>query len=86
MTEVKRQPKVRPEATPISDQDMAIENKPVPAEHLVEVEILRKYAPEGQPQEIKQTVLPGTVVELPKAEAVRVLKLGIARATDRTFG
>ncbi len=99
MTEVKRQPKVRPEAAPISDQDVqialaksadpeiAIEKKPASVSgHLIEVEILRKYAPDGQPQEIKQTVPPGTVLELPKAEAVRALKLGIARATDRTFG
>jgi hypothetical protein len=55
------------------------------AERLVEVEILRKYAPGGQPQEIKTVVQPGTVMELPVLEATRALKLQIARATDRTF-
>jgi hypothetical protein len=60
--------------------------KPVPPpERLVEVEILRKYAPGGQPQEIKSVVQPGTVMSLPVLEATRALKLGIARATDRTF-
>lgn len=51
---------------------------------LVEVELLRKYVPEGQTQEIKVPVV--GVVSLPESEAGRVLKLGIARATDNTFG
>lgn len=53
---------------------------------MVEVEILHKYAPGGQKTEIMKVVYPGTVMELPVLEATRALKLGIARATDRTFG
>ncbi len=52
---------------------------------MIEVEIIRKYVPSGQLQEIKWTVPPGTVMELPVMEATRALKFGIARATDRTF-
>jgi hypothetical protein len=55
------------------------------SERMVEVELIRKYVPYGQPQEIKQSVPAGTVMNLPQGEATRALKLGIARATDRTF-
>jgi hypothetical protein len=58
--------------------------KPV-SERKVEIELIRKYVPDGQPQEIKQSVPAGTVISLPQWEATRALKLGIARATDRTF-
>lgn len=96
MTEVKK-PKVRPEADPApterevrvaaakSDPKTAID-KAVPApEKMIEVELMRKYAFGGQPQEIKATVPAGTVMELPASEAVALLKKGYARATDRTF-
>jgi hypothetical protein len=58
--------------------------KPV-SERMVEVELIRKYVPYGQSEEIKQSVPAGTVISLPQKEATRALKLGIARATDRTF-
>lgn len=77
MTEVKKL-KARPEAEP---EEVA----PV-QERMIEVEVIRKYVPAGQPQEIQKTVPPGTVMEFPKDEAARMLKLGIARGTDRTFG
>lgn len=91
MTEVKK-PKVRPEANEVeavaakNSPTVAIEKAPPALEKLVEVHLLRKYAPNGQPQEIKQTIPPGTVLELPASEAVALLKKGYALATDRTFG
>lgn len=97
---VGRPPKVRPAAAPaLTEQEVqaaisatfdvpaAPEPAPAPAaDRMVEVEILHKYAPGGQKTEIMKVVYPGTVMELPVLEATRALKLGIARATDRTFG
>ena len=92
---VGRPPKVRPEASvPLPEKSVAAEDKPsprlyqipeVPPERAIEVEIMRKYAPEGQDTEIRAVVHPGTIMKLPVAEATRVLKLGIARGTDDTF-
>lgn len=76
-----RPPKVRPEA-----EVKELEAAPAPAEdRLVEVELTRKYAPLGQTEEVCQTVPPGTVLRVPRNEATRLLKFGIARATDDTF-
>jgi hypothetical protein len=80
---------VRPEAQPVVEKPflgIVIEKPASEPEKLIEVELRRKYAPDGQNTEIKTTVPAGTVISLPKAEAVRALKLGIALATDRTFG
>jgi hypothetical protein len=53
---------------------------------LIEVQVRRKYVPLGQDDiEIKQSVPPGTVLEVPAAEAARLLKEGFAFATPRTF-
>lgn len=52
---------------------------------MIEVQLIRKYAPGGQTTEIQKTVPYGTVMELPVLEATRALKKGIALATDRTF-
>jgi hypothetical protein len=84
MLEVKRgpgrPPKVRPEA------EVLLEEKPAPAvERLVEIQVLRKYAPLGQTTEVCQTVPAGTVLKVPQHEATRLLKLGGACATDETF-
>ena len=57
----------------------------VAAERMVEVMLVRKYAPAGQTTEIMKTVPYGTVMKLPVLEATRALKLGIALATDETF-
>jgi len=87
-------PKVSPEAPPAKpvvaappiDPPRHLYQAPeVPPERSIEVEILRKYAPQEQNTEIQAIVLPGTILKLPVAEATRVLKLGIARATDDTF-
>ena len=97
---VGRPPKVRPEvevAPVLTEQevhtalaktvDPVITLKPtVNPDRMVEVELIRKYAPGGQKTEVQKMVHPGTVIELPVLEATRALKLGIARATDRTFG
>lgn len=94
-----RPPKVRLEALPeeedtgeagISLIEPIAEPTPAkkteqPSEKLVEVEMIRKYCPDGQPQEIKKTVPAGSVIFLPMTEARDALKRGIARATDRTF-
>jgi hypothetical protein len=99
MTEMKRgpgrPPKVRPEAVVGSLDELPVvevlsnvtrpEKIESVSERKVEIELTRKYVPDGQPQEIKQSVPAGTVISLPQWEATRALKLGIARATDRTF-
>lgn len=70
-------------------------------EKLIEVIVLRKYAPMGGYEveeegewnsynqvgddDVKLTVAPGRIVKLAKAEARRAVKLGIAQVTDRTF-
>lgn len=77
-----RPPKVRPEADDVAASTEA------PKERLIEVLIMRKYAPHyGQESdsEIMKTVPPGTVLLLPPWEATHVLKTGIARATEKTF-
>jgi hypothetical protein len=61
---------------------------------LIEVELLRKYAPfhlvgadgtaERNGAMIKETISPG-IVSLHKEDAAHVLQLGIARATRNTF-
>jgi hypothetical protein len=87
---------VRPEAAPAlteqevhtaiaSTLDPELTLKAVNPERMVEVELIRKYAPGGQKTEIMKTVPAGTVMELPVLEATRALKRGIARATDRTI-
>lgn len=87
-----RPPKVRPEVAPALTEQAAapevlIYQAPsAPTVRMVEVELIRKYAPGGQTEEIQRTVPPGTVMKLPQAEATRALKIGIARATDATFG
>jgi hypothetical protein len=73
-----------PQPSPMMFSQPQAAAKPV-AERKVEIELIRKYVPDGQPQEIKQSVPAGTVISLPQWEATRALKLGIARATDRTF-
>lgn len=63
-------------------------------EPLMEVLLLKTYAPvhiendmgEMVPQgEIKQKIAAGSTVRLPKTEAARALKLGIAQVTENTF-
>lgn len=64
------------------------------AEALVEVKLNRDYRPadsisdEGKlvgNDEVGQKISAGATISLPKREAARALKLGIASATDRTF-
>lgn len=95
MTEVKRgpgrPPKVRPEAEisaeEVSAETMTLLVEPVAeAPRMIEVQLLRKYAPAGQTQEIKTMVPAGTVMMLPVDEATRALKLRIACGTDKTLG
>lgn len=63
-------------------------------EPLMEVLLLRNYAPvhiendDGEmvkQGEIKQKLLAGATPRLPKTEAARALKLGIAQVTENTF-
>ncbi len=76
-----RQPEVSPEA-----REIIARAEPLPnLERMVEVELIRKYAPCGQETEIQAVVHPGTVMRLPVTEAQRALQLGIARATNNTF-
>ena len=69
-----REPAVKPEVKEESPKD-----------RLIEVELLRKYAPAGQDTEILKTVPAGTVMKVPQHEASRLLKAGYARGTDKTF-
>lgn len=55
------------------------------APRVIEVELLRKYVPDGQETEVKVAQPAGTVLSLPSEEAQRALKFGIAQITAKTF-
>lgn len=75
-----RPPKVRPAEV------LEVVEAPAPAvERLVEVEIKRKYAPQGQTTEVCQTVPSGTVLKVTQLEAIRLMKHGAAVPTDSSF-
>ena len=84
-----RPPKVRPEAIeveePVAAAPQAIEEKKAPTEKMIELELMRKYAPAGQDTEVLKTVPAGSVIKLPQHEAARLLKMGYARGTENTF-
>ncbi len=92
MLEVKRgpgrPPKVRPEAqvleAPVAAAPVAPEVE-APKERLIEVELIRKYAPAGQETEVLKTIPAGSIAKLPQHEAARLLKMGYARGTENTF-
>ena len=84
MTFVKRGPGRPPKVSP--EVPVEIVPEPLPdLDRMIEVELIRKYAPYGQSTEIKAVEYPGTIIKLPVTEAQRTLQLGIARATDNTF-
>jgi hypothetical protein len=89
MQEVKRgpgrPPKVRPEAIESDEPVAAATVEAAPEERMIEVELLRKYAPAGQDTEVLKTVPVGTVIKVPQQEAMRLLKAQYACGTERTF-
>jgi hypothetical protein len=80
-----RPPKVRPEAIESDEPVVEAAVKKAPEERMIELEIIRKYAPAGQDTEVLKTVPAGTVMLLPQHEASRLLKHGYARGTENTF-
>lgn len=75
-------------------QQIEEDKKRKKGEKSVEVHLERDYRPADEIGEdgalrdsgdVGQKIPAGTTIRLPKAEAARALKLGIARATDRTF-
>ena len=97
--ELRNQERAEFEAREREEQAKAAAVNPV-EEQMIELTVVRKYAPIGkyqkyedgvwdtffQSDEVRMTVAPGSVVRLPKNEAIRAMQHKIAEITANSWG